>query len=47
MGGKHESQDDKRVERIQRNGQRPKEEPLPKEDPGGKHTKKDDGKNEK
>ncbi|MGH3822966.1 MAG: hypothetical protein ACRDRA_09070 [Pseudonocardiaceae bacterium] len=44
MSGKHESEDDKRAEKIQQNGQRPKDEPLPKEDPGGKHTKKEDEK---
>lgn len=47
MSGRHESEDDKRAEKIQTNGQRPKDEPLPKEDPGGKHTKTDEEKNGK
>jgi hypothetical protein len=47
VGGKHESEGDKQKERVQRNGQRPKDEPLPKEDPGGKHTKKDEEKDGK
>lgn len=42
MGGKHESADDKRAEKIQGNGERPKDKPLPKEDPGGKRGKKDE-----
>jgi len=46
VSGKHESEDDKRAEKMQSNGQRPKDEPLPQEDPGGKHTK-DEEKNGK
>lgn len=44
MSRKHESEGDKRAEKIQGNGQRPKDKQLPKEDPGGKHTKRDDKK---
>jgi hypothetical protein len=47
VSGKHESEDDKRREKIQENGERPKDKPLPKEDPGGKHRKENDEKDGK
>jgi hypothetical protein len=47
VSGRHENEDDKQAERVKGNGQRPKDEPLPKDDPGGKHRKEDGGKNEK
>lgn len=47
VSGKHESEDDKRVEKVKENGQRPKGEPLPKDDPGGKHRKENEEKNGK
>jgi hypothetical protein len=47
VGGKHESEDNKRAEKIQQNGQRPKDELLPKENPGGKHAKGNEEKDEK
>lgn len=47
MSGKHESEDDKRAEKVQENGERPKGKPLPKEDSGGKHRKENGKKNGK
>jgi hypothetical protein len=47
VSSKHESEDDKRREKIQKNGERPKDKPLPKEDPGGKHRKENEEKDGK
>jgi len=47
MSGRHESEDDKPAEKVQENGERPKDEPSPKDDPGGKHRKENGEKNGK